>query len=682
MPKKAQPYKTIIPAGGVNRDINPEVIPEQQAADVQNIRFLKDGFAQRGGYNTLPSINLENNLPLDSQVVGLVNVNKLGGADLPVQIAFTLDHAYYKDNSTPFNWQIMTQGTLIEDCEDVWTDNADVTTTLRTGTLEYKRGAKAIKISIESNFGVGIAAYENFSAKDLTGDTYLHLWYSYTQGPIAADVLSIRLSEQNAGGGGATYADYNIPAVGIPWQRLLLPLNAPDASNGGTYPDDLNAVLSVSLVVNSDPGTVAINLDDIRTVKVFTGDEDNLVSSAFFPNQSAEKVYITNNKDFPQQWDLDVSSETMFEDITNLSGVFSSAGDTARAVGVYKNYLLLMNTIEGGTDMGQRVRWCDTADATNWTTGKARHRDSIEDNGKLMGGKPIGGSFALYYERAIENMTFIGGYAIFDFKVRVPGLGSPVGLSIQEIPGNQHIFLGTDLGLYTYNGSVVVPLSEGIVKDYINDTLNTKYFDRTFAFVWTENNEYHLWYCNSSSTPDTCIVYNYVNKTHTIYSLPTTAGSVYYEASTVTIDNLSGTINALDGTINDLGSSAFSASAIIGDNSGYVYQIKNATLNDNGSAITAYLETKDFMFGSPERTDRVLKLGYSAKGNSLIVSHSTDEGATWLKNQTQSLTAIYTQYDYFLNKTPKKIRFRFYNNTVSETFAVRWYQPWVIPRVV
>jgi len=70
------------------------------------------------------------------------------------------------------------QGTLVENCEDAWTANANVTCTADTTAGYVIKGTSCAKNVVGAVFTSGIACYEDLSgaAPDLTGETHLTLW--------------------------------------------------------------------------------------------------------------------------------------------------------------------------------------------------------------------------------------------------------------------------------------------------------------------------------------------------------------------------------------------------------------------------------------------------------------------------------------------------------------------------
>ena len=674
-----QAQETVVPTGGINKDINPGLLPAHQSPSAENTAVVADGIEQRPGF-----VNYGANLALDSQIVGLHRFLKLD--DTNYQFAFTLDHAYIFDATatlfTPNCWQNLTKGNVIEDCDDAWTANANVTATADT-TVE-KRGSAASKLVIAAGFTTGIAAYENFAAVDIftAGDTYLHFWVRSSL-VLAAGDYRLRLSGAANGASSGVYADYNVPAMATAdtWTKVIVLLSAPDNDDGGTYPNDLTAIESVALIVVSDEGADdAVYIDDVRTLKVFTGTGANWVDSAVFPMVGGEKVFFCNNIDQVMQWagpESTAGQETLNE-LTN------SPINYCKALGVYLNYLLLLGTDESA----QRMRWCDTGDASNWTTGRSGFQDLVDDNSAILGGTQVGSVFAIFKEESIVNMRFISGssfiatasFAIFSFETIMSGLGCLAGDTVRNVPGAVCIFLASDYGLYTYNGNVVTPISNNLIKAWIKDNISTEHKQRSFAIVNTDKDEYYLFIpTEGASMPDKMLVYNYVNGVWWEGGIAATAAGLFYPSSTATWGAQTAVWSAAIGRWMDASGETGRRVHLIGDSSG---NIKNygADVNDSAVAITSDYQTKDYRFNTANRRERVVEFRFEAKGDSVDVMHSINSGATWMGQTSITLTQNLAEYKYYLNVSPKKIRFRFYNNTASEAWHVGWYYVTTVPR--
>jgi hypothetical protein len=66
-----------------------------------------------------------------------------------------------------------------------------------------------------------------------------------------------------------------------------------------------------------------------------------------------------------------------------------------------------------------------------------------------------------------------------------------------------------------------------------------------------------------------------------------------------------------------------------------------------------------------------MSLGFEAIGDTITVYYSTDLGKSWSAGVEFTLTDEWKVYRYDLNVNAPQIRFRFENDTMSETFELR-----------
>lgn len=145
---------------------------------------------------------------------------------------------------------LLSNTTVVEDCEDAWTAGTNVVATVEATIIQ--RGAGSAKLAIAAAAGAGqIIAYENFTAKDLSTKTHLAFWI-YSDVALSSGDMEIHISETNAIGG--TPIKMTIPAIPAnTWVRVLVTIGA----------GSKDAILSVGIYQNVDKGECIIYVDDI-----------------------------------------------------------------------------------------------------------------------------------------------------------------------------------------------------------------------------------------------------------------------------------------------------------------------------------------------------------------------------------------------------------------------------------
>ena len=526
---------------------------------------------------------------------------------------------------------------------------------------------------IEGHTGTGIVSSFGFGAKDLSAATNTHLsFWIYSTVSQASDIFRLRLSEQASGGTGATYADYTIPAlVAGAWQHISLPIATPVAASAGTFPTDLNATVSVALVANAATGVGTVYIDDIRTTKEFTGDEDN----RFSVTTQNDTFIVTNGVDAPTK----ITSGPTHAALTLT--LPSGAITTSEVVLAFKDHVLYMNNTENGADCPQRVSWTNIGTIDDHLLGTAGFQDLIDDSSWIIGASVLSDNeIAIYKEWSIVQCTWVGGHTPFRFRTLLPVTGI-VGKDAMA-DGDSKSLVMSRTNLYFYDGTEKIePIDDNMKKTFFND-LNETYSNRTFIIDNREDDEYQIWIPTNDTTPTDGWCYNLLDKTWYIRSKAISGFGFYKQQSSLTIGDLVGTIGEQHWTFGSQLVKADSPIIVVGDTAGKVYKLNKLTLNNAGVAITNDFETPDFSLpDQPEYLNkymRVSQMAFEAYGQSVTIHWSDDEGATWNVTQgngenTVTLDSTSKDYQQYFEASVKKIRFRFRNTSLSSGYNLRYF---------
>ena len=642
------------------------LIPPEASPYIKGM-YIKDGeIVSDFGMSNFPSPGDAKTNRVHGTVMMIDQFYELSG--LSYLLALTTTNIYEYNTSTE-TWDCITQGTTVEDCEDAWTANTNVTSSAE-GTIKL-RGSNSVKIDIADAFGTGVAAYEDISSKDISSYTALHFWIRSSVATDAGD-LKIRVSEETAGGTGATYEDLDVPALTADtWTPCCVDFSTPA---------NLNAVLSVALVINKDLGAQTVYIDDLRAVKRFTGDEDNRFSCATMN----DTFIITNGIDQPQKVTASAGSLTVADLSTNLASGTISTSEVAFA---FKDHLFLMNNTENGADCPQRVSWTNIGQTEDWTGGTAGYQDLVDDESWVVGAELLSDNAVIIYkERSIVLMYWVGGHTPFRFRTMVHGTGILTKECVVNV-GGEHFCLGPDT-FYAYNGGQEIDVLDDVVKKTMYGRMDQSYVGRAFLLYAEEDDEIQIWlpvetaYVDEGWCMDTVHEVWY-RKTRTISGF-----GFYKEQSALTIGDLSGTIGEQNWRFGDALTKAYSPITLVGDHNGKIYKLNKLTLDNNGTAITNEFQTPDFVLpDTPEHMNksmRVRQLLFEAKGQSVTTEWSEDEGNSWnptatAGNNTTSLDSNYGIYQQDFDAVVKKIRFRFKNSSSSSGFTLRYYGfDWIV----
>ena len=234
------------------------------------------------------------------------------------------------------------------------------------------------------------------------------------------------------------------------------------------------------------------------------------------------------------------------------------------------------NTIGTTTQDPMLVRWSNQEDAAMWTpkTDNTAGSLRLSAGSEIIGGIRTRQEIAIFTDNAIYSMQFIGPPFIFGINLVTEGVSM---VSPQAaINANNAIYFMDQDNFYVYSGSVQsLPCS---VRAYVFDDFN---YDQTWKVHATRNaqfNEVTWFYCSGDSLEiDRSVTYNYLEQTWTIGTMARTAW-----------------IDAGSSTETPIGAGSS------GSTTNYLYNQETGS-NDDGSAMTAYIESADFDAGDGDQ---------------------------------------------------------------------------------
>lgn len=366
------------------------------------------------------------------------------------------------------------------------------------------------------------------------------------------------------------------------------------------------------------------------------------------------------------------------------SGNFTALGGTppiAKFIQEYKTYLVAAN-IQGGTDISQRVQWCDTADPENWSTGNAGSVDLVDDNDDISGLNTFGDYLCVHKRNCIYLGYLVSSTSIFKFDRRETGVGTIVNRTIVNLPTGEQIFLASD-GIRNFNG-ILTSLIESPINEEIRDGLNNSYVHLSWGCLVTEKDE--AWIAvpiGSQTTPDTIYKFNY--KTRNCYK-DSRSGiiSAWRSAisATLTWDTMTGTWDEQTMVWNNSSLITGFKNIHLGSTDGYTYLVSDTVNNDgnNATAINAFWQSKDFETEEKGQMARWLQVELWSKGSgTLSVDYSIDSGVTWyaFTGSPVTLASTFPTDDtptiLYCDVISSKIRIRFLQNETASTFGVKQF---------
>lgn len=361
---------------------------------------------------------------------------------------------------------------------------------------------------------------------------------------------------------------------------------------------------------------------------------------------------------------------------TGNTAALGGTPPVAKFIQEYKTYLVCAN-IAGGTDIPQRVQWSDTADPEDWSSGNAGSQDLVEDGGEITGINLYGNYLCIHKDTSIYLGYLVSSTDIFKFDRKSTGVGTLAHNSIVNLPTGEQIFLAKD-GLRLFNG-ITAPVIEAPVNDEIRREMNKDHIHRAYGVLVKEKDE--VWMgipIGALEVGD--IIYKFNYKTRVLYKdyrpnatimwLGSATNSVSWDDVDITWDNFSYRWN-------DISFSADDDQINIGYTDGQVNRTDVLVNEDNGSAIQAFWDSKDFQ-DSQDRISRWKKIEIWATGVSITVKYSIDEGQTWTEVTGSPFTLSSSMPTHespligYLDVVSSKIRIRI-ENTGSNNFQLKQF---------
>jgi hypothetical protein len=356
----------------------------------------------------------------------------------------------------------------------------------------------------------------------------------------------------------------------------------------------------------------------------------------------------------------------------------------ARFMQAFGPYLVLGYITDTGTTYYSRVQWCDTGLPETWAGGNAGSQDLLDDPEDMTGMGLMGSYLTVHKSNSIYLGQLDSSSSVFRFDRRATGAGAIAGATILQIPSGQQIFLGSE-GLHIFDGNSA-PLIDAPIQDEIRERLNPLYAYKSHAISVRELDEYWVAVPLDDQTEPTTI-YKYNWRSGQIYKderAALTAMGLYLNiGSNFTWDTMSGSWDSSSLRWSNELNSVLNPEIIFGDSFGIPSNRTEETYDDNGVAVDAIWDTKDFVcedFGISDVDTMMRWKGGQlwAKGDSVSLYYSIDSGTTWTLISNLTLADEYPADDaplmFYMDVVSSKITFRLRNNLSEKTFSVKKYQ--------
>ena len=211
------------------------------------------------------------------------------------------------------------------------------------------------------------------------------------------------------------------------------------------------------------------------------------------------------------------------------------------SIRAYGDFLLALNTTEGGVNFPSRVRFSTPALANNvpstWnentTTASAGFNDLVQMKTGIVDGMTLGTKFIVYSKDQVWLMEFVGGTFIHNFRKLFSDCGVINQNCIAEVEGAHYVFDHDDI--YIHDSNTRQSICDERVSNYIFGGLNTAKTNRCFVHHNPELDEVMFCYVSGDdmaeyTNGDRCnraAVFNYKSQTWSFMDLPNVSSSTH-----------------------------------------------------------------------------------------------------------------------------------------------------------
>ena len=616
-------------------------LKDNQLANSLNVYAFRNRLKKRFGYKQFAI-----GLPLIGEVLGYDQFYKYDGTEF--LCCFTSKYIYEYNVATKY-WDLVARNSQICDCESAWTGSANITPSLDTAWKRY--GSQSVKLSVASGFTTGLAAYFNFSSKDVSAYTHLHF---YIKSSVNVPASTLKILIDNTNGCVSPLEQIELPALtaGVEKEIEVVIVN----------PSALSAILSVGLLIATDIGAYTINISDIRATKPYSGSKsDRWETEIIFDSVNGEVLFIaTNGVDPIQAWNGTGSFYDLSEDV-----------EISKIVKNFYHFLVVMNQTVSGEAAPQRVQWPVEGKPKDWINAGSGNNSLAQASDFIIGCEFIKGSIAILKERSIAILSFAGGIPPFMFEeLRVYDIGCSARGSIQSL-GGEIIFLGWD-NFYIFDGFNCNPVGDDVAVRMI-ETMNPATLAQVHTHIIEELNLYICFVPSvSAAYPDIVWVFDYDKERWFFWTFNDliTATGYYNSIDKVRIGDLLDKIGTMSWRIGSRKLSSINPISLFGDSEGYTYSLSQLEINDDGVKIPSFFDTKSYIedLGKFISLEELLIYG---NGTTVDVLISKDDGKTFKTAGTVTLNS--QKSVNFLRKissVSEKYMIRFVNNEVDGWFEI------------
>jgi len=535
----------------------------------------------------------------------------------------------------PFQGIVRNPSTSVKDSQLIDGENI----VCRKGQTYVRPGCSRFGTKLNGKI-LGVSTY-----KELTANTYaLVAWTltdAYYYDPVA-DVCKFATPLHTTGtitsvsGGGVVVGNATAWLTGWPngLYQIRFGTHDPDAAVGGSVTgwytvSSFTSATGCQLSGVSFPTVSAGALYVIR--KCYTATEADYISSCeAIDSNTGDKVLVWSNwQDQVQFWNGAVND-----------ALVAGAVYRAKFVAYIYDHLLLGFIDDDGERWPQSVWWSargNIRDFTSWAADQGGE-DLKQDPNWLTGIMPFRTHVVGYKDTSVIDGEPTGNVEpAFSFYEDALLKGPLTWRTVRPIEGMYHLFLAGDGNVYAHTTSEMTPVGDDVTKEIVS-LMNLSRTRHSWAIVRPELGLYLLFIpTGSSQNPNTVYVYSTEEKHWVRWTYPVkfTAGCFHEfpgSGTPLRFNEIPVGVKWKDAQY-DLSQPVDAEYPVLvtGDEDGYLYRHRISDLTDNGVAISAWLETKDYLYdGAAAFMALESRMTLDEASDGIIkASASVDEGEHW-----------------------------------------------------
>lgn len=347
------------------------------------------------------------------------------------------------------------------------------------------------------------------------------------------------------------------------------------------------------------------------------------------------------------------SEKGLYEAGSGKLAGWSGYGYCPRIILPYKFRLLGFGEYESGATVPLRIRY--SAAGASATITESQFIDWVEGDGiEIVGAIPLGPYIAVFKDKCAGLLDYIAGSSIFSLSIQLPSTGLIAQRAVVNV-GGRLFFMSHD-NIYSWDGGrEPVPIGDPIKDLWLGDK-SDDLEKASFAMYVAHKDQIYFFYLKGTAE-------SYVTK----YFMYDIKHKSWWRGQ--------------------LGDAIICADYVYYSGYKALMAIKTktpvhfdySTKQDNGNAITSFIESPDFVISEEEyimRKKRFFGFRFDMKGDAadtVQFEHSVDEGSSYATASNLTVSANYDKVDKNTNFVNRKARVKLTHSTDNKRWFLRFY---------